>query len=42
VSDIKIDMHYLSDGEEDAGYMIGEYLVSLRSAALAKARGEEL
>lgn len=35
------EIHFLSQGEECAGNMIGEYLIALRSAALAKARGEE-
>lgn len=35
------NMYYLGEGEESIGWLIGEHLIALRTAALAKARGEE-
>jgi hypothetical protein len=34
------NMYYLGEGEESIGWLMEEYLVALRTAALAKARGE--
>jgi hypothetical protein len=35
------NMYYLGDGEESIDWLLGEHLVALRTAALAKARGEK-
>lgn len=34
------NMYYLGEGEESIGWILGEHLIALRTAALTKARGE--